>query len=878
MKLVTVLILAILSPLVISVILSALVTTLPFSTNLPSWVSETQTYVKNGTSILYQNKMNTIVKYLDVSFSQVTNGINLLHSCALNKSIGINNTWLRTYSGVSTIDSKLPPKDYNGLYLASTVFKLGVLSYEDLLQQNYVNSTALLDVCFRAVYLSNDIFSRVYFGTENGLFRRFPYTRLDNYVYLSYTSSLTQLPMTGYDPRHRIWYTIAKDNTVKFTAPYLDASTKKMSISISRGIYTDSGGVPSTGTAELLGVVAADFYMEKIDSMLQGTYLIDSTGLVISQQGRNEETMIYTLEPAISASILSLILNYKGNDTMYSTFIKNGEMWHILYNNVQLGRYKVLLLYPESELTSNNLYNYVNTQIRNFNIVIGSIFGVLLCIFMFAIYKLAKKYTWSLKILIKVLDRISKGNLEKEKGNESPYSAELQGLIGEFRILVSVTKSSEELFASGDYNAALNSCKALLQTMIEREIPLGIGRCYNNIGTCHEKLGNTHEARINFVKAIDNIKDVLLKSPTLNDELKLTYTILHAERIMNMGVLESNAGDYRKAQEYFEESYRIHGECKNPLGMCKVIFNFTPVCAKLGNIARAIELTNEGESIAKLRHDPQLITYSVTNRAILEMYQRSYHTAREKFIQVLATPDVSYDIKHICATHLQQIYTLLNEVIPTDVRALLIHYCTITSTSPSGISKHVHFILDKSGSMSGSPIEMCRKSIRDIIDHSLRDDDFISISVFNDKVNQLVSRTIKRENVAFILDRLNGEKAEGGTQFYEALISGVKMTSHSEDKENWLVILTDGEDNCYSDLKINRVELINSVKDAVSMFNGTLIIMTKGTLKNLKEIEDICASARRAKHIRVDSSHDGIINAFGNVGKLITGKLNFERF
>jgi methyl-accepting chemotaxis protein len=84
----------------------------------------------------------------------------------------------------------------------------------------------------------------------------------------------------GYDPTVRPWYQKAlKNNNVIFTDPYVDASTKKMVITLAKKLVDSNGNI--------VGVVGMDYYLNKITDMFE-SFKIGKTGyaLVLNNSGK----------------------------------------------------------------------------------------------------------------------------------------------------------------------------------------------------------------------------------------------------------------------------------------------------------------------------------------------------------------------------------------------------------------------------------------------------------------------------------------------------------------------------------------------------------------------------------------------------------------
>jgi methyl-accepting chemotaxis protein len=111
-----------------------------------------------------------------------------------------------------------------------------------------------------------DVFSEAYFGHEaDGAF-----------------TTSNKLPMPeGYDPRKRPWYAVAtKSDSIALTPPYVDATTKKLVISVVRAVR--AGG-------SLRGVVGTDLPLDSLQKFLGSlelggkgfVFLVDAEGTVL---------------------------------------------------------------------------------------------------------------------------------------------------------------------------------------------------------------------------------------------------------------------------------------------------------------------------------------------------------------------------------------------------------------------------------------------------------------------------------------------------------------------------------------------------------------------------------------------------------------------
>lgn len=102
-------------------------------------------------------------------------------------------------------------------------------------------------------------------------------------------------------------------------------------------------------------------------------------------------------------------------------------------------------------------------------------------------------------------------------------------------------------------------------------------------------------------------------------------------------------------------------------------------------------------------------------------------------------------------------------------------------------------VLDRSGSMDGEKMDNLKEAVGYLLDH-LSDNDFVSITIFDDQVETLVpNQTAKnRDEIKAALAKVI---ARGGTQISDGLKAGmaeVKKT-YSKDRLNRILLLTDGQ-------------------------------------------------------------------------------------
>jgi Ca-activated chloride channel family protein len=129
---------------------------------------------------------------------------------------------------------------------------------------------------------------------------------------------------------------------------------------------------------------------------------------------------------------------------------------------------------------------------------------------------------------------------------------------------------------------------------------------------------------------------------------------------------------------------------------------------------------------------------------------------------------------------------------PDDRYFMLLASPRYTAQKERVINKNLIFVLDSSGSMSGTKIKQAKEAARFIINH-LDENDRFSIIDFDDGVSLfseelLAARSANKDKALKFVD---GIQDSGGTNINEALLKALKLTRAGE-RPNYVVFLTDG--------------------------------------------------------------------------------------
>ena len=107
------------------------------------------------------------------------------------------------------------------------------------------------------------------------------------------------------------------------------------------------------------------------------------------------------------------------------------------------------------------------------------------------------------------------------------------------------------------------------------------------------------------------------------------------------------------------------------------------------------------------------------------------------------------------------------------------------------------------------------------------------------------------------------------TAFYDAVREAmIHARDTPSDNSEWIVALTDGEDNSSRYNVEDLIKLLHNVSVKV-------IVITVGSLRNEREIQRLC-KAGDGHHIKADGNADSIRKAFQQVQQLIS-KVHIEQ-
>jgi Mg-chelatase subunit ChlD len=190
-----------------------------------------------------------------------------------------------------------------------------------------------------------------------------------------------------------------------------------------------------------------------------------------------------------------------------------------------------------------------------------------------------------------------------------------------------------------------------------------------------------------------------------------------------------------------------------------------------------------------------------------------------------------------------------------------------------GNKKRVTFIIDYSGSMSGTKIRAAVHNVENIFQNHIHEQDSISLIYFTHKVFHPLPLTLKAGNSAQILESIRSLTGpNGSTALYDAMSTAIDGFSNTRGEHNdWIVALTDGGDNSSS---IGSGALCEKLKKS----QVNTVVLGIGSDVETTVLTTLASAAKLGKYIFAEGNKESIDQAFGEVAVLITGQMVLEEY
>lgn len=850
-------------------------------------------------------RTRTLALLGSTTIANIAKDVSLIHSYAVRVwqgGLDVKSNYA-TWNGVESIQATTPPLDSEGRNFdySSHHNKFGVYTR--------LNNASTMNNVWRPIAKSNPTYVTLYMGFEDGLSVWLPYTRLNHFPTLEYTclKGGNPTPTTGYDPMCRGWYVDAKADPGQliFTAPYVDvlSTTRNVLISAAQGVFDESGN--------FVGVVSVDVSMANLEQAITSERIL-ANGYTFMIQKNSEGTIV--VHPRYNYEDVKTIfdLEFPGlgdQNTFTPTFqtmltqssgqvavSKGGGVWHLTWEHVTGSDHIICTTVPDGDVrTSTTEIKDKVKKRQDTAIALNVVFLVIMAgIGMGAIYLVSRRIVQPINDLNRVTGALKEGQVDVELNIRST-APEFSQIGAQFSLLIKAMQFGNRAFLGRNPGKAMQIYQDVAEAMEKVENNYGLGVAWNNMALTYSMMDDKDDEALEYFNRAIDLAGHLYETRDDEDDHSMKKT--WANRLMNKGVHYMNTGDYSKGLKLFNKAIKYHEEIGNDLGVLQAIGNKGALLLDNDEHQKAYTMLltayqraqkgfkpkhrqtdyDDQEVVATLAGD--IFQYAAMNMGIYWMKMAENESSRRKtstyydnaighFNEALsAQRSMDSNLKSMCVANLADIYEERGDTDQADrFKALII----------SNAPKHVLFVLDTSGSMSGGRIKPCRTSIITILENYMHRNDMASLMVFNDRTRWSFKDKNVSENIRDLKAKVNRDtNCDKGTAFYDAVFEAINHVRDMEMSNNdqWIVALTDGEDNRSQH---SASQLARAVAD-----NGiNIIIITVGSLRNRREIKSITDAAESGRGILISAdSTESISEAFGQAAEVINaGHVALENF
>lgn len=610
---------------------------------------------------------------------------------------------------------------------------------------------------------------------------------------------------------------------------------------------------------------------------------IDET-LTINQVEFTNQQDIYDFAPILERMTSAGI----GQETFY----KNGEEWYITFQPINQTSYGIAMVVPYSDvvLSSAEMSSTILGLNTALAIVVISIAIIMSGLGAFGAKSCSENIVSQINEFNTITQSITAGKLDVEMGNIEFGSLEFKKIGEKFNMLLNVVRFANSSFFQNNMELAYKNYNNVEQILKELNNERGLGVVYNNKANALTQMdsmsNHLSEAEKFFNLAIDNALSLLdnaeIESNNQFSETVEFFKITLANRYDNLGHYYYVCCQYDKALENHDKAINLHMSSDNKLGEMQAYGNKGLVYMELNRAEEAEKMFMEAYLVATDRYNQNMHENEIAVRKNVELLQYAsmnmgLHYAKMKKIDearqylnytLTLTKTIHINVRNQCMMALIDIYdTHFGEegkIIAEKQRKEM--------NFGNGAAKNIIFILDISGSMSGSRIITCRTSVMDIVTEHLSSNDSVSLYTFNNLIEKVFFKIPSTEvdQIRNYID--NRTQTKSRTAFYDALFMAITdMKDDEMDNSNqWVIALTDGEDNCSKTTS-------EFIENYVRTHKVNLIVITVGQLQTEDDIRKIVNASSQGMLIKAEGGTEAISEAFGQAAMVITkGHVNME--
>lgn len=727
-----------------------------------------------------------------------------------------------------------------------------------------LNASSNLDIAFENMHEANPNYIWIYMAftdPDYSLFRNYPY---DTMEWTQYDENDNPVPPEDdWDPLVEDFYTIPAaivDNSTAFIAPYYDPVG--LLISAGRPVRFDNG--------TLVGIVSVDITVATMQESILTlevsdngyAFLIDSDGSTITHPDLVDDFVpISDLEMAGTTTseqtAFQLIINdMKIGGSDQESFTKNGEKWYISYDTISASGYSLALVVPEADILAPVILLREEIMGRSTNNILISV-GLLvlaLVLIVFVSVSVSKATVEPIQDFIDFSKRVGAGDLSRDLDEDVAIPREIMGLHEALDGLLTALRFGNTDYYEGNLDLAFNNYVKALKLFETTKDQMGMGVCLNNIGNVYREWGDLVQARDFYAKAIavaENLDDKVGK----------------ASRYNNYGLVLLDSGELDEAQKYIERALKLNEEINNTRGRVLCLNNLGLIHFKLGSVKLAFGYYQDAMKLAKSEDFVRGVAHSLLNLAMFYLEQFDVHSAKTHMNQALESARTVNDV--LLEEEILERLKLVERDLGDDASQAEIKQALEVIRGTATPQKSVLYVLDYSGSMSGSRNRASVRGSIDLFKTAIKDKDTVGIITFHTTSRMILQPTPVRNNrtkIQATIKRLT--RPNGNTALWDAVADAIDSLESIGGTQRWLVLLTDGEDNSSRRTanEINRK--ISKLKSALN-----LVIISVGDIGTVEAILMEFCDRTNGTFIKITDSrsvHKEIEKAFKTVGQLMS--------
>lgn len=760
-----------------------------------------------------------------------------------------------------------------------------------------------LSVAFKALVNSGFPVGPSFLGIafeDDGLLLSYPYLLDPSLGAFSYTCSKTNSPKVGYDPRCRGWYTqpFQQEKTI-LSSPYtFTDGTVGVTVGVPISTYpgSDQVGTPA-------GIAMADFTIGDVTKEVGGTKVLSNGfGFLTASDGSVLVHPDYTL--GVTQGTFSLVeLEFPGatssaeaqefvrvvatkmnaGEKGTATYTKGGKKWFAAFAPVPGAGYSLGVAVPEDDIQEPfiNAQSSINATVVIVVLVVTGCIGLVLFFAFGLASKVANDIVRPVQAMNAAIKRINRGQFSGEVVNVQSNCKELGLLFNVFQQMFVVVKFGNSSFEDGAYDEALNNYEEALQLFRDLQNQAGIGVALNNIGNIHFMLKNYGLAAKAYEGAVNITTSMLLgtaegagaddgaaPAATLSEEEQAALVKQRANRSYNLALVLQKSGDPRARHFLLEciESWAHIPGLQEKTVLCWI--DLATMDAAAGDFASADIACKKAAEIAASGLEAGPATDRINNRITIafgELAAAEGHHLRAIFLfeQVLQRAGPKIDRK-----------SLADSVNGIKRSALAVGEEGVANSIGSLLTrKDIVFSLDYSGSMAGSLNRSTVAKTAEIIETYVQGMDRAGLLIFNRAVERKFwLPASEKAQMLSITNKCTNPR--GGTAFFDSIIAGLDMLAAGlreggGSRVQWLVALTDGDDNSSSNSLTRVLSALRAVPDV------GLIVIVVGQVTSAVELSRLCDPAQRGgPGVFIHAAEGGsaaVSSAFAQVSELISG-------